>query len=398
MITLSMLFYFSSLFCCFSGLPLHFDPAAGESTALQGNFYTSNKTMPSAAVHEVLFATNDDCDLYINDTLKGLLSKKEHLYVSLPAGTYTYTAKSKSVPGEIKANFSVKDGSLNEIFIDLLYLIDENKLQKTTAANTTAVAPKTITPAKQGTDVKLADKKTEITREVEKVVINNILSNMVVIKGGNFIMGNNKAPAADELEHAVSVNDVVFSKYEVTQEQWEIMMGYNPSENKGCSTCPVENVSWEEAMKFIRKVNIASNKKFRLPTEAEWEYVARLGGKAEIEKAGGQEAYIKKTAWYFANSDKKTQPVGTKEPNVSGIYDLFGNVSEWCSDWYGSYYYKEDDSQHNPEGPPLGNEKVIRGGSIADYTGDRFRPSLRDKKPPTTKSRNVGLRLVMDAS
>lgn len=211
-------------------------------------------------------------------------------------------------------------------------------------------------------------------------------------------MGNNKAPAADEVEHPVTIGNIQFGKYEVTQAQWEAVMGYNPSDNAECSSCPVENVSWEEVMKFIRKINVAGNKKFRLPTEAEWEYVAKLGGREEIEKAGGQEEYIKKTAWYFANSDKKTHPVGQKQPTVAGVYDLFGNVSEWCSDWYGSYYYKEDDNQKNPEGPPLGKEKVVRGGSILDYTGDRFRPSLRDKKIPTLRSKNIGFRLVLETN
>ena len=150
-------------------------------------------------------------------------------------------------------------------------------------------------------------------------------------------MGNNKAPAADEVEHPVTISDIRFGQFEVTQQQWTVMMGYNPSKNGGCGTCPVENVSWEEVMRFIRKINLAGNKKFRLPTEAEWEYVARLGGKAEVVQAGGQEEYIKKTAWYFANADKQTHPVGQKQPNVAGSYDLMGTVSEWCSDWYGSY-------------------------------------------------------------
>jgi formylglycine-generating enzyme required for sulfatase activity len=151
-------------------------------------------------------------------------------------------------------------------------------------------------------------------------------------------------------------------------------------------------------MIFIRKLNSLSSKRFRLPTEAEWEYVARWGGKAEIEKAGGAEAYIQNSAWSFINSNQQSHPVGKKQPNAAGIYDLFGNVSEWCMDWYGAFFYKENYTEKNPQGPPLGKEKVIRGGNYKDYIGDRFRPSFRNKMNPKGKGSEVGIRLVMEES
>jgi formylglycine-generating enzyme required for sulfatase activity len=158
----------------------------------------------------------------------------------------------------------------------------------------------------------------------------------------------------------------------------------------------VENISWEEAMVFVRKLNGITGRKFRLPTEAEWEYVARMGGKAEIDKAGGAEAYIRKAAWAFTNSENKTHPVGKKQPNVSGVFVLFGNVSEWCMDWYGAFFYKEDFTEKDPAGPPLGKDKVIRGGNYKDFAGDRFRPSFRNKANPKAKGSEIGLRLVME--
>jgi formylglycine-generating enzyme required for sulfatase activity len=152
----------------------------------------------------------------------------------------------------------------------------------------------------------------------------------------------------------------------------------------------------EEVMKFIRKVNSLSNKKFRLPTEAEWEYVAKAGGKAEIDKAGGVEEYIRRTAWNATDAGNKPHPVGTKQPNGWGVYDLLGNVSEWCADWYSTFFYKEEYTEKNPEGPPLGKEKVVRGGNYKDYLGDRFRPSVRNKMNPKAKGGEVGFRLVME--
>jgi formylglycine-generating enzyme required for sulfatase activity len=173
-------------------------------------------------------------------------------------------------------------------------------------------------------------------------------------------------------------------------------MGYNPSLNKNCDYCPVENVSWEEVMKFISKLNAISGRRFRLPTEAEWEYVAKLGGKDEIETAGGPEEFVKKTAWHFQNANNQTHQIGTKAPNVGGIFDMMGNVSEWCSDWYGTSFYKEAVAGKNPKGPSAGKEKIYRGGNFKDASGDRFRPSLRKKRNPVDKSGDLGFRLVLD--
>lgn len=350
-----------------------------------------------AVVLDVLFATNEDCDLYINDEWKGLVSKQDFLYLKMAPGLYTYRAKSKATGDELKERFSVLPEKQNEVFMDLLYTIDEKAELKRLAAARAAATQPAITQPKMQANATAKPTTSLSNKEKEQSTVRSIVANMVLVSKGNFVMGNNRAPSADEVEHPVTVSPFYFSKYEVTQEQWEAIMGGNPSVHQQCGTCPVENVTWEEATRFTLKLSAISDKKFRLPTEAEWEYVTRMGGRAEVENAGGQEAYVKKTAWFFSNSNGKTNPVGKRAPNVLGIYDLMGNVSEWCQDWYGTYYYKEEYSQKDPDGPPLGKEKVVRGGNFKDFIGDRFRPSFRNKRKPMEKGGEIGLRLVMEA-
>lgn len=341
---------------------------------------------------DVLFATNDDCELSVYGQFEGTVARTEHKQLKLAPGNYTYKAVSKSGTDQVEESFTVSDKGLNEIFIDLLYVRDQNLQGKEPEKKPLEKPIRISSPPGE------VQEETRLGVKTPAGVVDRLLRNMVLVTGGSFVMGNNKAPAEDEAEHTVTVNSFYFSKYEVTQEQWETIIGSNPSENKGCPTCPVENISWEEAMIFIKKLNEVSNKRFRLPKEAEWEYVARFGGKQEIDSVGGQEEYIKTTAWFFANSDKRTHPVGQKLPNTLGVYDLFGNVSEWCFDWYSPDYFKKEKTQKDPEGPPLGKEKLVRGGSFMEYLGDRFRPSLRQKLKPTTKSKELGLRLVREAS
>ena len=355
-------------------------------------FSGSNLKLDSVPVRKtlqtVLFATNNDCNLSIYGEYNGSVSKTEHLRIQLLPGVYTFKAVSKTGPEELEKSFTVKPAGANEVFIDLLYIANQNLLQESEKKQVQRpVPPNKRTVIEQEPNIKISNE--------PAAVLENMLENMVPINGGSFIMGNNKAPSEDEAEHTVTVKSVWFSMYEVTQGQWQTIMGNNPSINKGCNTCPVENVSWEEVMEFIKKINALSNKKFRLPSEAEWEYVARFGGKDEIEKFGGPEEFIKATAWYFANADKKTHPVGQLRANAAGIYDLFGNVSEWCADWYGVQYFKEE-NQKNPVGPSDGKEKVVRGGSYIEYSADRFRPSLRNKLKPSAKEKSIGFRLVMD--
>lgn len=198
-------------------------------------------------------------------------------------------------------------------------------------------------------------------------VKDGISIDMVKVEAGTFMMGATSEmkdsyddPDSDEKPvHQVTLtNDYYMGKYEVTQALWEAVMGSNPSYFKG-DNLPVEEVSWNDCQEFISKLNSLTGRKFRLPTEAEWEYAARGGKKSRSYQYSGS-SNISDVAWYDGNSGDKTHPVGTKQANELGIYDMTGNVLEWCQDWYGSYY---SSSQTNPTGATSGSRHVNRGGS-----------------------------------
>ena len=191
-------------------------------------------------------------------------------------------------------------------------------------------------------------------------VKNGISIDMVRVEAGTFTMGATaemKNPWDDEKPtHRVTLtNDYYIGKYEVTQTLWQAVMGNNPSEFKG-DNLPVEKVSWKDCQDFISKLNRITGKTFRLPTEAEWEYAARGGNKSRGYQYSGSNN-LSDVAWYMDNSGDKTHAVGTKQPNELGIYDMSGNVWEWCQDWYGKY---SSSSQVNPTGANSGSYRVKR--------------------------------------
>ena len=191
-------------------------------------------------------------------------------------------------------------------------------------------------------------------------------SQMVSVNGGTFMMGcENKKDGFcldNELPvHRVTVSNFAISKYEVTQKQWRAVMGTDPSNNSKCDDCPVERVSWNDIQTFIQKLNTQTYRNYRLPTEAEWEYAAKGGNKSKNFLYSGSNR-LEEVGWYKSNSSSRTHPVGQKKANVLGIYDMSGNVSEYCQDFYDSNYYQISPSS-NPQGPPKGSGYVIRGGS-----------------------------------
>jgi len=209
---------------------------------------------------------------------------------------------------------------------------------------------------------------------------------MVYIQGGTFQMGSKKGDSDEKPIHTVTVSGFFMDKTEVTQAQYRKVMGKNPSHFSGCDDCPVENVNWHDANEYAKRVGK------RLPTEAEWEYAARGGNKTNGYKYAGGNS-IGNVAWYYGNSGSKTHPVAQKQPNELGLYDMSGNVWEWCSDWYGDGYYKQS-PKNDPQGPNSGTLRVLRGGSWY-YIGDLCRVAYRLRYYPFDRSLNFGFRLVL---
>lgn len=217
---------------------------------------------------------------------------------------------------------------------------------------------------------------------------------MVFVAGGSFEMGSNEGYDNEKPVHRVKLGDYYIGKYEVTQAQWEKVMENNPSEFKGCANCPVENVSWDDIQVYLHKLNKQTGKSYRLPTEAEWEYAAR-GGKASegYDYAGGRMA--KNVGWIGSNSDSKTHEVGTKKMNELGIYDMSGNVWEWCNDWYRAY---GSTNRRNQTKTNIGNYRVLRGGCWHDFAGySRYsRVAHRYSSHPQDRDSGYGFRVVLN--
>ena len=217
---------------------------------------------------------------------------------------------------------------------------------------------------------------------------------MVYVSSGTFTMGAKGRYAYDDEKptHSVTLSSYYICKYEVTQALWRAVMGSNPSYFKG-DNLPVEQVSWNDCQTFINRLNNYTSRNFRLPTEAEWEFAARGGNYSRHYKYSGSN-YIGDVAWYednSGNSSNRTHHVGAKQANELGLYDMSGNVWEWCSDWYGSY---SSYSQNDPTGPNSGSCRVRRGGSW-DNGARGCHSSFRGYDVPGCRYDNLGLRLVL---
>ena len=226
--------------------------------------------------------------------------------------------------------------------------------------------------------------------------VDGVKFKMVKVEGGKFTMGataeqdydayNSERPA-----HKVTLSDYYIGETQVTQALWKAVMGDNPSYFKGDDNLPVENVSWEDIVeRFIPALNRKTGRTFRLPTEAEWEYAARGGNKSKGYKYSGSDNKDE-VAWYDGNSGDKTHPVRGKKANELGLYDMSGNVWEWCHDWYGDY---SSGAQTDPKGPDKGSIRVLRGGSW-NNNARRCRVSNRNNGSPGNSNFYIGFRLVL---
>ena len=218
---------------------------------------------------------------------------------------------------------------------------------------------------------------------------------MVYVKGGMFTMGctpeqQNECDDDESPARQVKLADFYIGKCEITQAQWKAVMGAdnNPSWFKG-DNLPMESVSWNEAQTFIGKLNEMTGVNYRLPTEAEWEYAARGGGRSKGYRYSGSDT-ADEVAWYEDNSEGTTHPVGTKPVNELCLHDMSGNVWEWVNDWHGNY---GADSQADPQGPSWGSYRVYRGGSWIFFARDA-RVSSRNNISPGMGLRTVGFRLA----
>lgn len=227
----------------------------------------------------------------------------------------------------------------------------------------------------------------------ETFTVKGVQFTMVAVEGGTFTMGATPEQTGydndEQPTHQVTLSSYYIGETEVTQALWEAVMGNNPSFFKG-KQLPVEQVSWNDCQEFIRKLNDLTGKKFRLPTEAEWEFAASGGKKSRGYKYSGSNN-ITDVAWYDGKSGGNTHPVKTKQANELGIYDMSGNVWEWCQDWYGSY---NSNAQTNPTGPISGSARVDRGGSWLHFAG-YCRSSGRGYCGHYLRNHYLGFRLVL---
>ena len=263
--------------------------------------------------------------------------------------------------------------------------------------------------AREAAEQAIAEEQARLAREAEinafktrDFTVNGVSFKMVAVGGGTSQMGatseQQNADSDERPVHSVTLDNYYIGETEVTQELWQAVMGSDPSDFTGNSQHPVECVSRNDCQAFVNKLNtllanqLPNGRKFRLPTEAEWEYAARGGNRSRGTQYSGSNC-VDSVAWYLDNSGRTTHPVKDKSPNELGLYDMSGNVWEWCNDWYSSDYYSNS-PRNNPQGPSSGSYRVLRGGSWGSYA-QGCRVAYRGSYSPDDRYGYIGLRLAL---
>ena len=313
--------------------------------------------------------------------------------ITLPVGQHTYIVASDGYESE-EGMVKLKASAPSNLQIQL----SKEAVAEVSNVNNAIQSIPSTSPSQSITITSDNSSSTSVTSgasEISIPVSNGITIDMVKVEAGTFKMGATsemKKPFKWEkpVRQVTLTNDYYMGKYEVTQALWQTVMGSNPSRFKGSNNLPVECVSWDDCQEFIRKLNIMTGRSFRLPTEAEWEYAAR-GGKKSCGYQYSGSSNILDVAWYWDNSLDGTHVVGMKQANELGLYDMTGNVFEWCKDWYGAY---RSSSLINPAGTASGADRVCRGGGWGSSMRC-CRSSYRDYYPPNYRYGNLGFRLVL---
>lgn len=331
----------------------------------------------------VTFQANHDFYLTVDDESYGKRTKSNNNPIRLPKGKYTVIFEEADSTGERKREIFVVDAQ-TLAQKNTTYIVSFKKSLQEVLADFTGKPAEPVSV-----------KKTAVNESREAQVAKELSAQMVPIPGDNFLQQN--GGQKEGVSAAARISDFNLSKYEITQQQWQAVMGYNHSAQKNCNTCPVENVSYVQVQSFIEKLNKAGAQKFRLPTVAEWEYLASKVSDKEVGMATNDPAeleayknkwreFLKRTAW-LAEAGKATQVVGSKEPTL-GLYDLFGNVAEWC--------VSDEGATLTGGAKSAASNYVAKGGSFKEKT-DGFSYKSRTYETPETTRANLGFRLVADA-
>jgi formylglycine-generating enzyme required for sulfatase activity len=262
---------------------------------------------------------------------------------------------------------------------------------------TTGAAEPTTMPATAPASRPSSQPSSQPAKELTLDLGNKATLKLVLIPAGKFTMGSPHGEEGRSKEEGpqreVTITQPFYmGVYEVTQEQYEAVLGQNPSHFKGAQN-PVDTVSWQEAVEFCQKLSAKTGTTVRLPTEAQWEYACRAGSKTRFG-FGDEDEKLGDYAWYASNSESKTHPAGQKKPNAWGLYDMHGNVWEWCSDCFADSYAGA--KTEDPPGPDSGGRRVLRGGAWNNIP-EGCRSAYRYGSPPDYRDQFCGFRVAVDA-